>query len=236
MVHSSGNAVEGRRVTALTATPSGPLATPAPPLPAVDWTGYQPVEFSWSALPIGVVADVGCGAGNELVNLREMGHSAFGIDLDERSLEECRSRGLRVVKASAHALPVRTASLDGAVCKVVLAYTDEARAMAEIARVLKAGGVGRLCYHGAGYYVRYLLAARTWKYRAYGLRTLLSTWFYAATGRRLPGFLGDTLYQSERRLARYYRRHGLRLWKATATREFLGFPVFIYHTVTKVAP
>jgi hypothetical protein len=46
-------------------------------------------------------------------------------------------------------------------CKVVMAYTDEARVMAGVggarAQAWWAGGRGVVCYHGAGYYLRYLL-------------------------------------------------------------------------------
>ena len=159
---------------------------------------------------------------------------AFGIDVDDGLLRECRRQGLRVLKAFAEDLPVRTSSIDGLICKVVIPLTVEDRAVGEIARVLKRGGLGHLCVHGSGYSLRYLLRAPTWKLRFYGMRTLINTWLYATSGLRLPGFLGDTLYQSERRLAKYYRKTGLRLSRRTETRRFLGLPVFIYHTVEKV--
>lgn len=200
----------------------------------MNWTPYFRTDFSFSALPVrGLVADVGCGGGTELEGLRRHGLSSVGIDLDDRSLAECRNRGLRVLKARAEQLPMKTSCLDGAVCKVVLPYTDESRALAEIARVLKPGGVGHLCYHGAGYYVRYLVAAENWKFRVYGLRTLLNTWVYSLSGRRLPGFLGDTIYQSRRRLGRHYRGSGLLLRRTAEAKTFWGWPVFIYHVVEK---
>jgi hypothetical protein len=34
-------------------------------------------------------------------------------------------------------------------------------------------------------------------------------------------------------LLKYYRRGGLKLVEAQAGRRFLGFPVFMYHTVEK---
>jgi ubiquinone/menaquinone biosynthesis C-methylase UbiE len=202
----------------------------------VTWQAYVDATFSFSEFPApGVVLDVGCGPGNQLAELEGHGHTAFGIDVNDGALDECRRRGLRVLKAYAEDLPVKTSSLDGLVCKVVLPLTVEHRAVAEIARVLKTGGRGHLCVHGAGYYLRYLLRAPSWKLCVYGLRTLVNTWLYAASGRQLPGFLGDTLYQSERRLSRYYRQAGLRLSRRAPSRGFLGFPVFIYHTIERVA-
>jgi SAM-dependent methyltransferase len=202
--------------------------------PAVSWRDYFLADFSFSAIPVrGIVADIGCGRGTELEGLRGNGHSAFGIDVDEGALLECRSRGLRVLRAHAEDLPVRTASLDGVVCKVVVPYTDESRALTEIARVLKPGGVGHFSYHGAGYYLRYLLAGRTWAFRFYGLRTLVNTWLYALSGRRLPGLFGDTIYQSRRRLGKHYRNTGLRLRQNREAKTFYGWPVFIYHVVER---
>jgi SAM-dependent methyltransferase len=200
----------------------------------VNWGPYFLADFSFSALPVrGIVADIGCGRGTELEGLEANDCSAFGIDVDEGALLECRSRGLRVLRAHAEELPMRTACLDGAVCKVVLPYTDESRALTEIARVLKPGGVGHFSYHGAGYYLRYLLEGRTWAFRLYGLRTLFNTWFFALSGRRLPGFLGDTIYQSSGRLAKHYRNAGLRLRQNREAKTFYGWPVFMYHVVER---
>jgi len=94
---------------------------------------------------------------------------------------------------------------------VVLPYTDERRAIAEIARVLAKGGVAVIYLHGLGYSLRYLLKPEVWKLSIYAARTILNTMIYRLTGRRLPGFLGDTIFQSDRRLRRYYRSVGLTL-------------------------
>ena len=138
-----------------------------------------------------------------------------------------------MLQATAEEIPLESAAVDGVVCNVVLPYTDERRTIREIGRILKDAGVGVCCYHGIGYYLRYMLAGTSWKFRFYGLRALVNTWLYAVTGMRLPGFLGDTLYQSRRRLTRYYRESHLRLRQTHRSRTFLGCPVFIYHTIQK---
>ncbi len=158
---------------------------------------------------------------------------ALGLDLDRELLLKCRQHGLTVFQGRAEEMPIKAGSIDGLLCRVALPYTDEAPVLAEIGRVLKAGGVGRLCSVGAGYYARYFLLGQTWRLRFYGLRTLVNTWFYAASGRRLPGFWGDTTYQSIRRLGRYYDDNDLRLVKEEAAKTFWGFPVFIYHLIRK---
>ncbi len=201
----------------------------------LGWNGYVLEDYSFVEFaPEMRVLDVGCGYGTQLQELGQRGCRAFGIEVDRAALADCRSRGLRVLHACAEQIPVKNAGLDGLVCKVVIPYTDEARVVSEIGRVLKRESVGHLCYHGAGYSLRYLVFAPSWKFRFYGLRTLVNTWLYRATGRRLPGFLGDTIYQSRRRLAKYYRENGLRLLQESPARAFLGFPVFIYHTIQRV--
>jgi len=181
--------------------------------------------------------DIGCGEGNQLLQLKAGGCVATGIDVSIASLRLCRQRGLRVVQARAEELPIRTEVVDGVVCKVTLPYTAEVSAVTEIARVLKAGGKVYLCSHAAGYYyyyVRYMAFSPSVRRLFYSLRTLVNTWFYVATRRRLPGFLGDTIYQSRRRLYRYYRNNDLKLREDCPAPNYLGLPVFFYHSVSKV--
>jgi hypothetical protein len=140
---------------------------------------------------------------------------------------------LRFYGPRAEALPFRTGSLDGLICKVVLPYTDETHALGEFARVLAPHGIAFVCSHGPGYYLGYLLVAPAWKERFYGLRTIVNTWLYAVSGRRLPGFLGDTVYQTRGRLDRAYRRLGLRLVDDTRSPSFMGLPVFIYQRLER---
>jgi hypothetical protein len=130
-------------------------------------------------------------------------------------------------------MPLRTAVCDGVVCNVAIPYTDESRAMREIGRILKPGASGFFCYHGFGYFLRYILMGPTLKMRFYGARSVLNTWCYRVAGRRLPGFWGDTLYQTHGRLLQYYQRDGLKLLETRTGKGFLGLPVFIYHTVEK---
>jgi SAM-dependent methyltransferase len=201
-----------------------------------EWTGYIVDDFTFANFPPGArVLDVGFGGGQQVRRLLSAGCRAFAIELDPELAASGRAAGYAVSRAKAEEIPFRDASLDGLICKVVIPYTDEARAIAEIARVLRRGGTARLSCHGLGYSLRYLVCDRDWKRRVYAARVLFNTALYALTGRRLPGFLGDTLYQSRRRLLRYYRRHGLDLVADRPAARFLGAPVFIYHTVTRIA-
>jgi len=141
--------------------------------------------------------------------------------------------GIPVIIAAAESLPFRGESCHGILCKVVLPYTDERRAITEIARVVAKGGVAVVYLHGLGYSLRYLLKPDTWKRSVYAARTIFNTMVYRLSGRRLPGFLGDTIFQSDGRLRRYYRSAGLTLESAIQARRFLGQPVFIGHVVRK---
>jgi ubiquinone/menaquinone biosynthesis C-methylase UbiE len=199
-----------------------------------DWAGYINDEFVFADFPAGSrVLDIGFGTGEQMRRVRALGCRSVGLDLDPALALKGRQAGLAVCRAKAEHLPFGTASMDGVVCKVVIPYTDEEKAVSEIARVLRPGGTARVSYHGSGYFLRYLIADSNWRRRVYGLRTIVNTFFYGLTGLRLSGFWGDTLYQSERRLRRYYASHGLELVEARPSPGFAGAPVFIYHVLRR---
>ena len=198
------------------------------------WSAYlsSPPEISHYR-PGGTVLDVGCGHGEQLTRLRDAGLRAIGLELATEAARACRTMGHRVVVARAESLPFRSNSCHGVLCKVVIPYTDERLALEEIGRILAPGGVAILYLHGMGYSLRYLIEPDIWKLRVYAVRTILNTAVYRLLGRRLPGFLGDTLFQSEARLRGYYRAAGLRFESAIQSARFLGQPVFITHVVRK---
>jgi SAM-dependent methyltransferase len=198
------------------------------------WAGYltPPPDMTCYRLG-GIVLDVGCGQGAQLTALREAGYQAIGLELASEAARACRAMGHPVIIAAAESLPFRGESCHGILCKVVLPYTDERLAITEIARVLAKGGVAVVYLHGLGYSLRYLLKPDTWKRSVYAARTIFNTMVYRLSGRRLPGFLGDTIFQSDGRLRRYYRSAGLTLESAIQARRFLGQPVFIGHVVRK---
>lgn len=201
----------------------------------LSWQAYVLTDYSFTEfVPKMFVLDVGCGYGRLVEDLERVGCNAIGLDPSRESVAKGKERGLKIFQARGENIPVKDRSIDGVVCRGVLMYTDEARAFGEMKRVLKKEGVCRISYHGVGYYLRHVLFFPSWKAPFYGLRTLVNTWIYAITGRRLPGFLGDTTYQTRSRLARHYRNHGFRLLEEVPSRKFLGFPVFIYHSIQKV--
>jgi ubiquinone/menaquinone biosynthesis C-methylase UbiE len=199
-----------------------------------SWASYLNDDLDYTAFPAGaLVADVGCGTGEQLRLLKEAGCHPVGLETSAASLRGLRQTGYDVLVGRAEAIPLAAESVDGVVCKVVLPYTDERRAIAEWARVLRRGGMVRACYHGMGYYLNYLVEGESLAQRFYGARTLANTVVYWIARRRLPGWLGDTLFQSPQRLRAYYRSAGLELREEWLSRPFLGAPVFIYHLLVK---
>jgi ubiquinone/menaquinone biosynthesis C-methylase UbiE len=101
------------------------------------------------------VLDVGCGQGIDLVNYARNGARATGVDLTPRHVELARAHldalGLEgtVVQGDAEALPFADATFDRASSNGVLHHTPGMdRALAEIARVLRPGGLATvLVYH-----------------------------------------------------------------------------------------
>lgn len=202
---------------------------------ACEWDDYIARDFQFADYgPGDRVLDVGFGSGEQMRRLAAAGCRTLGIEYNPQHARRARAAGFAVCCAAAERLPFAADSMDGLVCKVVIPYTDEARAVAEIARVLKTGGTAGVSYHGLGYSLRYLFTDRNWKRRVYGARVVVNTIVYRLTGRRLPGFWGDTVYQSASRLRHYYQQVGLELVEEHPSPTFFGAPVFIYHRLKKI--
>ena len=87
--------------------------------------------------------DAGCGTGFNLLALSRLGR-ATGIDLAGEAVAFCRERGVRALRASLLALPFPDASFDVATSFDVIYHawvSDDRAAVAEMARVVRPGGV-----------------------------------------------------------------------------------------------
>ncbi len=88
------------------------------------------------------VLEVGCGTGLVLERIAQFASKAKGIDLSPGMLEKARARGLDVVEGSATELPFDDESFDVTCSFKVLAHVqDIERALSEMARVTRIGGV-----------------------------------------------------------------------------------------------
>jgi SAM-dependent methyltransferase len=88
------------------------------------------------------VLDAGCGTGGMMAQLTEW--DMHGIDIAPWAIRHCQERGLsQVTQTSLHELPFESASFDAVLSLDVLYHeqVDEHRALKEMARVLKPGGV-----------------------------------------------------------------------------------------------
>ena len=118
------------------------------------WSGTglrRRISLFWSLLPaLGLpegapVLDLGCGAGTYVRLLGGLGHRTFGLDYSLPSLARAVAgdpgqKG-RYLAGEAYALPFATESFDLVVSIGVLqALGDPARALAEMARVVRPGG------------------------------------------------------------------------------------------------
>jgi ubiquinone/menaquinone biosynthesis C-methylase UbiE len=176
------------------------------------------------------VLDIGCGNGRYL--FEAPGTVKVGVDLSSQAVLECSGRGLMALQGRAEHLPFAASSFDTVICKVVLPYTLEDVVIREINRVLASGGVCYLVGHGSGYFLRYLLLSTSLKKKIYGLRSLVNTWYWQLAGKRLPGFWGDSIYQSRARMQEYSRNFSLEL-TINDSKTFFGLPVFIYARLSK---
>jgi ubiquinone/menaquinone biosynthesis C-methylase UbiE len=90
----------------------------------------------------GDVLECGAGTGLLLERIARFARSATGIDLSPGMLEKARQRGLDVREASVTAIPFADESFDVTCAFKVLAHVPEiGRALAEMARVTRAGGL-----------------------------------------------------------------------------------------------
>jgi ubiquinone/menaquinone biosynthesis C-methylase UbiE/DNA-binding transcriptional ArsR family regulator len=96
--------------------------------------------------PDWVVADLGCGTGQNAAVLARFVREVIGIDQSPAMLKAARRRmaGERNVvlrQGSLEALPLENESVDGALLVLALTYvSDPRRALAEMARILRPGG------------------------------------------------------------------------------------------------
>jgi ubiquinone/menaquinone biosynthesis C-methylase UbiE len=88
------------------------------------------------------VLECGCGTGLLLERIAAFARSARGIDLSPGMLDHARARGLDVREGSVTSLPFDDASFDVTCSFKVLAHVpDIGKALAEMARVTRPGGV-----------------------------------------------------------------------------------------------
>jgi ubiquinone/menaquinone biosynthesis C-methylase UbiE len=104
------------------------------------------------AKPASVVADVGCGPAQLASPIIAMGHEYIGIDPNPEmyflTAEKLRSNArARFFTGSAEGIPLSDSSVDAATCIGVVEYLpDRVRALREVFRILRPGGIAILTF------------------------------------------------------------------------------------------
>jgi ubiquinone/menaquinone biosynthesis C-methylase UbiE len=102
------------------------------------------------------VLEAGCGTGLVLSRLSHVAREAYGFDLSPKMVQKARARGLSVTLGSVTEIPFRDESFDF-VCsfKVLSHVPDIERALSELARVTRPGGMLALEFYNP-WSLRYL--------------------------------------------------------------------------------
>jgi SAM-dependent methyltransferase len=118
------------------------------PLDFVPWVLGQ---GSWPAG--GAALDVGCGPGQYSRAMSDLGMAVTAVDLSEGMVRAASAAGVRGAGvADAQRLPFPDASFDRVVAAHMLYHLpDRTAGAAELARVLRAGGVALVVTNGAGH-------------------------------------------------------------------------------------
>ena len=152
--------------------------------------------------------DIGCSAGYVLEAGRSLGLQAVGVDYSTFAVQHCRERGYRAEVGELTQLPLPDGSFDIVTLKHTLEHSRHPlRALDEIARVLRPGGVVFLIVPDAAYYKLVLMPRRDRSFRPNGRGWQHHVYFYEqnlAEASRLAGLVplkaGKDIFRS--RLAR----------------------------------
>jgi ubiquinone/menaquinone biosynthesis C-methylase UbiE len=189
-----------------------------------DPARFAAARQSVEGFSIGRVLDIGCGAGQQLRPFVREGR-AVGIGIDASPETGIAGRQLfardeplaRVafVRGAAERLPFGTATFDLVVCRLVLPYTDNKLALAEMARVLRPHGALLLKFHHARFYTMELgqaLSRGQIKPAIHACRVLFAGGIYHLTDLQPRGRVaGGETFQTMWLLRRELRRHGLEI-------------------------
>jgi SAM-dependent methyltransferase len=168
------------------------------------------------------VLDLGCGAGQELLPFLEKTEAAcVGAD-SAAELGKITSemfageRRTAFVRSEGERLPFAGESFDVVLCRVALPYMDNRKAVGEIARVLKPGGVLLLKTHAPLFYfglVAERLKTLSPRQLAYPLICLAASCWHLLTGRQLQKGIwqGKEIFQTRAFLEKDFAKNNLKI-------------------------
>jgi ubiquinone/menaquinone biosynthesis C-methylase UbiE len=173
-------------------------------------------------LKVEKVLDVGCGAGQEIFPFLEKTEAfCVGVDvakeLGKVTAENfSKEKKASFVRSEGENLPFADASFDVVLCRVALPYMNNRNTIAEVARILKTGGVFLLKTHAPAFYFGMLaerLKTFNVKQIAYPLICLTASLWHLLTGKQLQkGFWqGKEIFQTRAFLEKEFKLNGLEI-------------------------
>ena len=171
--------------------------------------------------PVSRVLDIGCGAGQELLPFVRQGALGVGMDVapDVGALgrelfgREGLASGVGFLRSAAEFLPFGSGCFDVVISRLAIPYTDNSKAIGEMARVLSPDGVLLLKIHHAGFYINEIwqaLRSGAVLHMVNSVRILLSGVIYHVTGKQMRNRLvTNETFQTRWMLQRELRRHAL---------------------------
>lgn len=168
------------------------------------------------------VLDLGCGAGQELLPfLEKTGAVCVGVDSAQElgkitaDMFAGESRAA-FVRSEGERLPFANESFDVVVCRVALPYMDNRKAVGEIARILKPGGVLLLKTHAPLFYFGMIaerLKTLSPRQLAYPLICLAASCWHLLTGRQLQTGIwkGKEIFQTRAFLEKEFTKNDLKI-------------------------
>lgn len=205
-----------------------------------DLFWQQPKRFAVarelaSRLAVKRVLDIGCGAGQELYPYLGPEVVAVGVDIapdvglfvrSHPAPSPVAGRNPVFVRASAEQLPFLSNQFDVIVCRIVLAYVDNKRALTEMARVLSKNGMVVLRVHAVEYYFRKIvMGLRSGRPRTVlgAIRPIITGTAYHVLGVRLGGV---ETFQTRWLLQRELNRVGLTI-ESTTSNSASASPTYV---------
>lgn len=167
------------------------------------------------------VLDVGCGAGQELIPFAVRGALGIGTDVApavgiasaDFFREDVAGARVAFARSAAEALPFRSGAFDVVISRLSIPYTDNRRAISEMSRVLRPGGILLLKIHHGFYYVNKFwrgLVEANFLSSVHAARVLASGVLYHLLGRQIRNRLvTNETFQTKWLLRRELARQGL---------------------------
>ena len=96
----------------------------------------------------GTTLDIGCGDGRLLASIANQGVQTLGIEPSEQMSRRARRHGVRVIRADAQLLPLRTGTVQHVIATYPGPWVTDSRTWTEIARVSAPGASVRILLGG----------------------------------------------------------------------------------------